>query len=300
MRRQLSFGTLGMLVVLSACASGTADLTASATPSLVTGLSATASPTKSSSPSVAALVVDGLASSTVDGLTVRSKPSTAGAALGTIAQGQRGFVVAGPVNANGYVWYQLSGLGLPVPAGCEQIRTNPFNCPDWLGWVAAGAPGGPTWLVATTPPCPASPMNLETLVLGGQTDLQRLACYGSTPIRFRGWWPQIPSDAGLGGTCGAPKPNPTWLVCQGLNYNGLVISKSAGFEGVGLRVSIDPASGVTMPPRGQWVEEVAHLDDRAARDCVPWAGGDQDAVRIVLTCRGQLVVESVRPVSGPY
>ena len=300
MRRQLSFGTLGMLVVLSACASGTADSTASASPTLVTGSSISPSPTNSSSPSVAGIVVDGIASSTVDGLTVRAKPSTTGAALGTIAQGQSGFVVAGPVNANGYVWYQLSGLGLPVPAGCEQIRTNPFNCPDWLGWVAAGAPGGQAWLVATTAQCPASPMNLETLVLGGRTDLERLACYGSSPIRFRGWWPQIPSDAGLGGTCGAPKPNPTWLVCQGLNYNGLVISKSAGFEGVGLKVSIDPASGVTMPPRGQWVEEVAHLDDPAARDCVPYGGGEQDPVRVVLTCRGQLVVDSVKPVSGPY
>jgi hypothetical protein len=72
--------------------------------------------------------------------------------------------------------------------------------------------------------------------------------------------------------------NPAWLICQNIYSNGLVISKSAGFEGVGLKVSIDPA----------------------ARDCVPSGGGEQDPVKVVLTCRGQLVVESLKPVSGPY
>jgi hypothetical protein len=82
-------------------------------------------------------------------------------------------------------------------------------------------------------------------------------------------------------------PNPAWLVCQNINYNGLVISESAGFEGVGMKISINPATGVTMPPRGQWVEVVGHLDDPAARDCAPVTdtGGEQDPVRVVLTCR---------------
>jgi hypothetical protein len=150
-------------------------------------------------------------------------------------------------------------------------------------------------------------MNLETLVTepgpqGPLTALERLACYRSSPIRFRGWWPEIPPDAGLGGVCGyVGKPNlPAWLVCQNINYNGLAISESAGFEGVGLKISIDPASGVTMPPRGQWVEVVAHLDDPAARDCAPLGGGEQDPVKVVLTCRSELVAESVKPVAGLY
>jgi hypothetical protein len=150
-------------------------------------------------------------------------------------------------------------------------------------------------------------MNLETLVTepgphGPLTALERLACYRSSPICFRAWWPKIPPDAGLGGACGyVGKPNlPAWLVCQGIYANGLVISESAGFEGVGLKISIDPASGVTMPPRGQWVEVVAHLDDPAARDCAPLGGGEQDPVSVVLTCRGELVADSVELVAGPY
>jgi hypothetical protein len=97
-------------------------------------------------------------------------------------------------------------------------------------------------------------------------------------------------------------PNPGWLVCQTGNVNGLVISESAGFIGFGMRISIDPASGVTMPPRGQWVEVVGHLDDPAARDCAPVAGmdGEQDPLRVVLTCRTEFVPESVTPVAGPY
>jgi hypothetical protein len=251
-------------------------------------------------------VIDGLAKSTVDGLTVREQPTTAGVALGTIDKGQLGFVVAGPVSADGYAWYQLSGVGLPENTGCEPpAQTTPLTpCGDHqLGWVAAGQPGGQPWLEATSLPCPASPMNIEALVIAGpqgpMTALERLACYRSSPIRFRARWPELPPDAGLGGACGSVAPNPMWLVCQGLYYNHLVISDSAD-EVVGLSISIDPASGVTMPARGQWVEVVAHLDDPAARDCAPLGGGDQDPVSVVLTCRSELVAESVTPVAGPY
>jgi hypothetical protein len=259
--------------------------------------------TPSSSPA-GTIAVDRLARSTVDGLAVRGTAGTSGTQLGTIDTGQLGFVVAGPVSADGYAWYQLSAIGLPPNAGCEPpVRTTPFSCPDWLGWVAGGQPGGQAWLAATTLPCPASPMNLEALIgdaaTGPRTALGWLACYGSSPVRIRGWWPKIPSDAGLGGTCPA---NPTiwWLQCGSLNYNGLVVSESAGFGGLGLNFDIDPASGVTMPPRGQWVEVVAHLDDAAARDCAPFGGGDQDPVRVVLNCRSAFVAESVKPAVGPY
>jgi hypothetical protein len=280
------------------------DASASAAPS-ASPASPTSQPSFASAPPTAGIVIDGLVRSTVNSLRVRAKPTTAGRALGTIDKGQLGFVVAGPVSADGYDWYQLSALGLPPNAGCEPpVQTNPFRCPDWLGWVAAGEPGGKPWLKAATLSCPTSPMNLGTLVEAGPqgppTALERLACYGSTPIRFRAWWPEIPPEAGLGGTCGAVPPNPTWLICQNINDNGLVIAESAGFEGIGLKVSIDPASGVTMPARGQWVEVVVHLDDPAARDCTPFKGGDQDPVRVVLTCRSELVADSVNPVAGPY
>ena len=268
--------------------------------------SQTPQPSVESSPSAPGIVIDGIVRSTVNSLRVRAEPTTAGDALGTIDEGQMGFVVAGPVSADGYAWYQLSALGLPPNAGCEPpLGTNPFTCPNWLGWVAAGQPGAQAWLETTTLPCPAWPMNLEALLgdqaqPGPRTALERLACYRSTSIRFRAWWPEIPAGAGLGGSCGPAAPSVAWLFCLNINYNDLVISESAGFGGVGLKLFIDPASGVTMPPRGQWVEVVAHLDDPAARDCVPLGGGDQDPVSVVLRCRSELVADTVNPVAGPY
>lgn len=292
---------LPFVLVVSATPEPSAPL-ASASPASSSSTSTT--PIASPSPAATAIVIDALARSTVDGLRVRATPGTSGAQLGTIDTGQLAFVMAGPVSADGYEWYQLAAPGLPPNAGCEPpVQTNPFSCPDWLGWVAAGQPGSQPWLEATELPCLASPMNLETLIMepAPRTPLERLACYGSTSIRVRGWWPQIPDDAGLGGACGrVVAPNPAWLVCQNVNYNGLSISESAGFEGVQVKISIDPATGVTMPPRGQWVEVVGHLDDPAARDCAPVASGDQDPVRVVLTCRTEFVPESVTSVAGPY
>jgi hypothetical protein len=215
-----------LVVVASATPEPSAPL-GSGTPAPSQGTST--APTPSSSLPAGGIVIDGLAISTVDSLRVRATPGTSGALLGTIDTGTAGFVVAGPVSADGYAWYQLSAIGLPANTGCEPpVQTNPFTCPDWLGWVAAGQPGQP-WLVATTASCPTSPMNIDALVKtpdlrGPLTALERLACYGSTPIRVRGWWPLIPVDAGLGGACGlVVSPNPAWLVCQNVNYNELVI-----------------------------------------------------------------------------
>jgi hypothetical protein len=294
--------TLATVLFLAGCAAPNTGSAPTGSPTDLPSPAASAfEPTSSSSPAAGTIAVDRLAKSTVDGLAVRATAGTAGAQLGTIDTGQLGFLVAGPVSADGYAWYQLAALGLPPNAGCEPpVRTTPFTCPDWVGWVAGGQPGGQAWLEATTLPCPPSPMNVEALIsdsapLGSRTPLERLACYGSTQIRVRGWFPKIPENVGLGGTCGPPSAV-SWLVCLGLSYNTLGTSESAPF-GSGIQVAIDPASGVTMPARGQWLEVVGHLDDPAARDCRDFGGGEVNAV---LSCRSEFVAESVSPVAGPY
>jgi hypothetical protein len=270
--------------------------------------SASMTPTPSPSPAASAIVIDGLARSTVNGLRVRATAGTSGAQLGTIDTGQPGFVVAGPVSADGYAWYQLAGVGregfLPNAPDCgPPAQTTPFVCPDWLGWVAAGPPGGKAWLEPTTLPCPASPMNLDALFkvpapLASRTALERLACYGSSSIRVRGWFPEIPEGTVLG-ACGAvTNSSPAWMVCWDSQDNGLVVSESAGLDSALLKVMINPATGVTMPARGQWVEVVGHFDDPAAHDCV--LANEGDVFGDVLTCRTEFVAESVNPVAGPY
>jgi hypothetical protein len=135
------------------------------------------------------------------------------------------------------------------------------------------------------------------------TDLMRLACFGSDAFTFRAWWPEIPDDAGLGGACAAQDEPSGWLLCQNINYDVVMIDDSQDFGGIGLAVSVDPASGVSMPERGTWLGLTVHLDDPTAQSCGEDAVGvmaeERQPEAWVLFCRGQMVVESVTAVDGP-
>ncbi|MGZ8513059.1 MAG: hypothetical protein ACXWWL_06445, partial [Candidatus Limnocylindria bacterium] len=135
-----------------------------------------------------------------------------------------------------------------------------------------------------------------------RTDLQRLACLGNTPFTFRAWWPEIPDDGIGAATCGAQDRPSGWLLCQNLNGNYVTIDDSEGFGGVGTTVSINPASGLSMPAPGTWVELRVHLDDPAAQGCADGAEAvyeDPIPERAIVDCRAEMVLEAVTPVEGP-
>lgn len=254
------------------------------------------------SPAPLQMAADTIVVTTVDGLAVRQEPGTGSERLGRLTSGTPGYVVSGPVEADGFAWFLISGLGLPPNAGCEgPIETDPYNCPVWFGWVAAASEAGEPWLEPGEMDCPEEPFTAEELILA-RTDLERLACHGGTPFTFRAWYPEIPEDAGLGGTCVGDRPS-GWLLCQNINYNHVTIDESEGFGGVGARISIDPASGLTMPERGTWVEVRVHLDDPAAQGCDEAAAdtvfADPIPEKAVLVCRGEMVLEAVQAVAGP-
>jgi hypothetical protein len=251
----------------------------------------------------AVIAADTIVETTVDRLSLRADPGTDATRLGSLELGARNFVVAGPTTANGYSWYQVSALGLPPSSGCAgDIENDPFNCPFWFGWIAAADTDGTPWVTTSEPKCPAEPITATDLIVG-RTNLQRLACLGSDPITFRAWWPEIPPDAGLGGACAGQDEASGWLYCQNINYTMVTIDESEGFGGVGVRISVDPASGVAMPERGTWVEVRVHLDDPAAQGCdeAAAAGGGEDRPpeQVVLDCRAEMVLESANPVDGP-
>jgi hypothetical protein len=283
----------------SASGSGSAAPSSSAgsSPSSSAGPSATVIP----SASAAAIALDTIVATAVDRLTLRAAPGTSAERLGSLGIGARTFVVDGPTPAEGYAWYLVSGMGLPPSAGCEEpIETDPFSCPYWFGWVAAAATDGTPWLIAAPGDCPPDAPTATQLIL--PTSLERLACYGSTPITFRAWWPEIPDDAGLGGACAGQGHASGWLLCQNINYDWVTIDESEGFGGVGVRISTDPASGISMPARGTWVEVRVHLDDPAAQGCDEAAAFGDDgrpAEQIVLDCRSELVLEAATAVDGP-
>jgi hypothetical protein len=287
----------------SATPSPSASATASAASASASPTSsATASASISATPQPVAIALDTIVATSVENLSLRGQPGTSATRLGSLELGRRTFVLGGPTDAEGYRWYLVSGLGLPPSAGCEEpIETDPFNCPYWFGWVAAAATDGTPWLMPAPGECPPEAPSATQLIVG-VTNLERLACYGSTPITFRAWWPEIPDDAGLGGACAGQGHPSGWLLCQNINYDMVTIDESEGFGGVGVRLSTDPASGISMPERGTWVEVRAHLDDPAAQGCDEAAAfGDDDRPpeQIVLDCRSELVLEAATAVDGP-
>ncbi len=286
----------------SAAQSASASASADATPpaSVLPGPSASAGPT----PTPVSLELDSIVATTVSDLSVRDEPSTESTRLGSLEQGTPAFVAGGPVDAGGYRWYLLSGLGLPPNSGCAgPIENDPFTCPVWFGWVAAADPDGAPWLTddaGDADECAATPIEFEEIVIG-VTDLMRLHCFGSDPFTFRGWWPESPD--GGGAACASQDAPSGWLICQQTNENLVTIGEDEASEGIGLKVSIDAASGVTMPERGTWLELTVHLDDPAAQECGDDAQGadaeERTPEQIILFCRGQMVVETVTAVDGP-
>lgn len=272
---------------------------ASASPSAATpSVSEAPSPSAAASPDApeGTVEVGALARTTVERLRIREEPGLEGASLGTLAESEVGYVLAGPVPADGYDWYLLSALSLPQASGCiTPIDTDPYNCPTWLGWAAARGPDGDPWLVAGTIDCPLWPSPLMTadFVFGVQR-YAYLACFGDEERSVVGFYPEFPENGGLGGACADVPDELAWIGCN-LGYEHVVFDPATGFFGPGLVLTIEPASGVQLPGRGQWIEVTGQYDHPAAQQCT-W--GDPPEATVLL-CRAQFVVASARAVSAP-
>jgi hypothetical protein len=229
---------------------------------------------------------------TVEGLRLRRAPGTGGEQIGFLALGAIGFVMAEPVEIDGVPWYPLSGMGLPYASGCTTSPPDePISCPAWRGWVAGANAAVDPWLrKAVVPPCPGPQPTIEEI--GETTSTLRLVCWSGQELSFRAWWPTIPEGVGFGGACPALELSAGWLVCQNLNHIGL--AANAIDSGTRLNLSLDPASGVTMPERGQYVDVTGHFDDAAASLCAEAAQVmDMQPILLVFDCRLQFVPTSV-------
>jgi spore germination protein YaaH len=78
------------------------------------------------------LTVGGFANVLVDGLKMRAAPTTAGTIMATLAAGDALQVIGGPVSAEGYTWWQVSG---PVH------QWSPVDLIQVGGWIAAEGNG---------------------------------------------------------------------------------------------------------------------------------------------------------------
>jgi len=256
-----------------------------------------AAPTASEEPTPSAdtsLPLDTVVATTVEDLSVRRTPGTLGERIGFLVLGTVAYVLEGPTGVDGVPWYRITGVGLPYASGCVTTPPDqPISCPAFHGWVAGANAAGDPWLEATDPgSCPEP--TIESISEWGFT--WRLICWADDPITFDAWWPEIPEDAGLGGICLAEDQPGGFLACQNVNYNGLSTSPEEGFVNR-IVLSIDPASGVTMPERGQWVRVTGQFDHPLAEACAELAGGE-DPDLAVFGCRLQFVPTLVEPLSG--
>lgn len=243
---------------------------------------ATRSPAASSDP----IGVDSIARVVTSDLRMRSKPGVSDDSklLEPLLQSGRDvFVMAGPVPASGYDWYQVT----PLP----QVG----RIEDWkLGWVAASKDGEP-WLAGGGFHCPAPPDEPGPLL--AIQPLVGLACFGDQDLMLAArlvrpeatcgveiGWTIVPEW--LGSTC----MHPTFLLA---NLEGTDVVVDAIIE-PGLDISdLEPG-----PEPEFWldVEVTGRFDHPAARTC---RGVAQDtpvpitAEAVVLACRTQFVITAI-------
>ncbi|MGH2358216.1 MAG: hypothetical protein ACRDGJ_09420 [Candidatus Limnocylindria bacterium] len=232
-----------------------------------------------------ALAPDDLVRTTVDGLTLRAEPGRGAQRLGSLELDSVGFLMTGPVTADGYDWYLVSGMGLAPATGClDPVQTDPYDCPIWLGYVAGADLDGTRWLEPFDAECTDPPAaDLQALTLG-HPNLELLHCYGDRELSFRAWWPDV-ADAPV---CDVPD-GPLWLRCPQIALGWGPDYPEA------IRAAIDPASGVSLPAEGQWVEVTAELDHVESAGCADPADATAEDLRAILECRAQLVISTVEP-----
>jgi hypothetical protein len=292
---------------------------ASATPE-PTGSPASQEPTPSATPQVGGLQVGSMVAPVVDGVTLRESPGTAGIRIGTLARGSMNYVVDGPVDTDGYTWYQLSGPGLPPASSCEEpVPTDPLECPTWFGWAAVGEPVDTIpWFEPTHVDCPDPAAQTDAFFRLPQIVLA--ACYGDDELSFEAFYAELP-EGGVGTFCAYPPAGTPsepaepvdeaveWLYC--LNYNQVWSSSEGNLfqtvypeqTDVGLlTLYVDPASGITLPERGRWLRVTGAFDHPAATLCAAAEEGyraDPNPDQAVLGCRTHFVVSAVEVISAP-
>ena len=184
--RRLVRCLIAAILVIGCSAPAASTLPTSQSPTVTTPAQTSSTPVvsippASVAPSIAAsgLGPDTVAEVVTDDLRVRTAPTAddTSVVLEPLLQpGEKLFVVDGPVEADGYPWYQIlifdEQLTMPGEALDEKVIEH--------GWVAGADTNGEVWLEAARPSCPAAPEDVADLAsIEGET---ALACFGDEPI----------------------------------------------------------------------------------------------------------------------
>jgi hypothetical protein len=236
----------------------------------------------------APLAPDTLAEVVAGRLRIRSEPRVADDSVKyepLLDVGDRLLVVAGPVVANDYEWYQVTAW-----------RPDDRSTALPVGWVARGDHDGTPWLRASVDPCPGGPTTIDT-VMALQPE-ERVACFGNSPLRLRAYvygGAREPCTVDAASAC---IDGPAWLT----GYGGWGAAADARVDARFLgapRLAIEPGSPIqpSALPSEAMVDLEGAFDHPAAQQCRPGAvrqGMAPIAAAVArLECRAQFVVTSV-------
>lgn len=239
------------------------------------------------SPRPAGLFVGSFAMITVAELNIRTAPSINAARLeeggvdapatpvrwGKTSGIDKVFILAGPVDADGYRWWQVyptvsdvDGVRRPMPIAPDSVE---------IGWVAGGNDDS-AWLIPANE-CPVPPVELADITFLVASWAVRLGCFKGKVLTLRGWLTTLPREDG-----DAPAPpiagQAIFPVRMGWYDQGNVNR---------LDFRLHPAMGLVLPDPEQWVEVTGAFDDPTSSDCETWQ---------VIQCRAALTVTSFRPL----
>ena len=164
------------------------------------------------------------------------------------------FVVAGPVPADGYAWWQVLGAR---PGTAE-----------WLfGWLAEAGRDGEVWAAPVSLACPARPTVVDLAILGGA---RALVCYGDRELRIRAFRRQFCGD-GITTHFGAPH----WIA--GTFGGDSLLDREADFDDetaneIYGRAHPSSFAGDTEhfdcgPGGTGWFDVTGHFDDPVSSEC---------------------------------
>jgi hypothetical protein len=219
-------------------------------------------PTAATSASAsAAIAVDMAVRTVAPDLQARSTPSVGASSRKIeplLPQDSRLFVIAGPISADGFVWYQVLSFDGVFPGV----------------WIAQAGLDGAPWLEPDPQPCPTPP--LDAAALGDLVPYGGLACYGGAEIQLTG---DVHCELG---DVDRAYSGPDWL----RDDRSCTIDLGGGET---MEIFDGGISGLTYPTTQRALVS-GHFDDPKAASCVyaldPPA---PDPATVVVNCRAMFV-----------
>jgi hypothetical protein len=255
----------------SASPSASASVEASAGSSGSAAASQSATPEPSPSPTPRpALANRSIAEVTADA-ELRTQPG-GGEVIGSLLTGSRIFVIGTPQDADSR-WYRVAVVQGPYTECQNDV------CPNDIGYLADGTSEADAVLAAVNLECPQSPMDSATLDM--LLPLERLACYGGSPITVTGTLDHCYCDGPIGATY-----NPQWLAAPVVEF------LFNGAQTLWVRFERGADAWPEDLEAGDIVETTMSMEHDAAPECTT-DSPETSTADIVLYCRTQLVVEEL-------